>query len=177
MPDSPPRVCPFVLVSGTHPDVTDGAVRRLRVLIIDEHSDAANSLADLLKLMGADARACHSGPEAESLADTFRPHAWLIEPRGRGWDGFEFARRVRLLRGSRPLLVALTVLAGPGAAARASAAGSIFISPSRPTRAMWSRCWPISRRGRRKTESVPLASRAARTGPTKQTSAVWKARR
>lgn len=98
----------------------------MRVLVVDEHADAANSLTDLLKLLGADARVCLVGTEAESLANAFRPHVWVIEPRGRGWDGFEFARRVRAVYGERPLLVALSVLAGPDAAARAAAAGFDF---------------------------------------------------
>jgi two-component system, sensor histidine kinase len=59
----------------------------LRVLVVDESRDGADSLALLLVLWGHDARACFTAEEALALAPSFRPQVAVVEPRLRGAGG------------------------------------------------------------------------------------------
>lgn len=98
--------------------------RRLRVLVVDGMRDAADSLADLLTLTGAEARVCYDAAAALAAAAEFRPDAGVFEPHLAGADGFDLARRVRATADGKPLfLVALTVLGGDAEVRRATAAG------------------------------------------------------
>src|SRR5262249_48388699 len=44
-----------------------------RILVVDDHTDAAHSLALLLRLMGNDVRTAHDGAAALRLAEEYRP--------------------------------------------------------------------------------------------------------
>jgi signal transduction histidine kinase len=104
--------------------VARAAGRPLRVLIADDNVDAANSLADLLKAAGHDARVAADGPGALELAAAFRPEAVFLDIGMPGMDGYETARRLRRLPGMEA--VPLAALTGWGAAedrARSRAAG------------------------------------------------------
>ena len=82
-----------------------GVVPPLRVLVVDDFRDAADSLALLLKLLGHDARAVYDGPTALRVAASFRPDVVLLDLGLPGLDGYAVARR---LRGQVGLLVAAT---------------------------------------------------------------------
>ena len=58
---------------------TSRAVPPLRVLCVDDNRDAADSEAELLRVVGFDARACYDGPTALAEAATFRPGVCLID--------------------------------------------------------------------------------------------------
>ena len=78
----------------------------LRVLVVDDNRDAADSLALLLKILGQEACAAYDGPTALKLACMFRPELALLElDLGCDMDGYEVARRLRDQVG---LLVAVT---------------------------------------------------------------------
>jgi two-component system CheB/CheR fusion protein len=66
-----------------------------RVLLVDDHLDAATSLAKLLRLQGHDVRLAHDGPAALEAAAAFRPEIVLLDIGLPGMDGFEVARRMR----------------------------------------------------------------------------------
>jgi CheY-like chemotaxis protein/two-component sensor histidine kinase len=90
--------------------VTEAALPRRRILVVDDNADAAKSLARMLsRLHGQDVRVAHDGPEALALAEAFRPEVVILDIGLPGMDGHEVARRLR----ERPesggtLLVALT---------------------------------------------------------------------
>ncbi len=91
-------------------DVTQPAkpeVRRRDVLVVDDNVDAAETLAELLTLLGHTARAVHDGPAALEAARSAVPEVVLLDIGLPGMDGFEVARR---LRAAHPgvVLVALT---------------------------------------------------------------------
>lgn len=87
------------------------AAAGLRVLVVDDHPDAADSLAAVLDAYGYPARACLSGPEALDVAAVFRPHICLLDLMMPRMDGLELAGRLREQAGGRPLvLVAVTSL-------------------------------------------------------------------
>jgi len=83
----------------------------IKVLCVDDNEDVAYSAAILLELAGFDARACHSGPEALSLAEEFRPDVCLIDVSMPGMTGDELAIRLRERAvGQPPRFIALTGL-------------------------------------------------------------------
>ena len=80
-----------------------------RVLVVDDNRDAADSLARLLNVVGAEARAVYSGFQALEILERYRPAVLLIDIGMPDMDGYEFARRVRQDPKNRKLtLVALT---------------------------------------------------------------------
>ena len=80
-----------------------------RILVVDDNADAAVTLAMLLRTLGADVKAVHSGPEALDLYGSYEPEVVLLDIGMPGMDGYEVARRIRERDGKRPVaLVALT---------------------------------------------------------------------
>jgi two-component system CheB/CheR fusion protein len=85
--------------------------RPLRVLVVDDNVDGAESLAMLLRLgEGHEARVAHDGPAALAAAGEFRPDVVLLDiGLPGGMDGYEVARRLAATdEGKNVLLVALT---------------------------------------------------------------------
>src|SRR5262249_41409081 len=83
--------------------------RPLRLLVVDDNRESANSLGMLMKLAGHDVRVAHSGPAALEVARAFQPQGLLPDLQMPGMSGFEVARRLREQPATRNvLLVALT---------------------------------------------------------------------
>jgi CheY-like chemotaxis protein len=96
----------------------------LRVLVVDDNRDAADTLADLLRLYGADARVCYDGHSALEVAPEFPFDAAVLDVHMPGIDGCDLARRLQgMTGGRRVLLVALTGVSDPAARKRTAAAG------------------------------------------------------
>jgi CheY-like chemotaxis protein len=68
---------------------------RRRVLIVDDDSDSAESLALLLASMGHETRTAHDGLAAIELVRVFQPEAVLLDIGLPGMDGYETCRRMR----------------------------------------------------------------------------------
>ncbi len=68
--------------AGGAPD--EAIVGRRRVLIADDNVDAAESLAELVRLAGHDVRIVHDGTFAVDLAREFRPARGIPRPRHAG---------------------------------------------------------------------------------------------
>src|SRR6516225_3896337 len=80
-----------------------------RILVVDDNVDAAESLAVLLRLDGHEVRVASDGPEALAAAQADPPEMVVLDLGMPGMDGFEVARRLRLLPGTKgTLLVAMT---------------------------------------------------------------------
>jgi CheY-like chemotaxis protein len=98
--------------------------RRLRVLIVDDNRDAADSLAMLLTLWGHDCRVAYDGPSGLEVARDYRPDCLLLDIGMPGMDGCTVAQRVRAdpeLAGIQ--LIALTAWADPDSSRRIREAG------------------------------------------------------
>jgi CheY-like chemotaxis protein len=72
----------------------------LRVLIVDDNRDAADTLALLLKLWGFQPLVAYDGPAALAVAAAQRPDVVLLDLSLPGMDGFEVARHLRQQPGS-----------------------------------------------------------------------------
>ncbi|WP_157270877.1 hybrid sensor histidine kinase/response regulator [Azohydromonas aeria] len=68
-----------------------------RVLVVDDHQDAAESLALLLSMSGHDVEVAQDGPMALRTAAAFQPDVVLLDIGLPGMDGYELARRLREL--------------------------------------------------------------------------------
>ncbi len=83
-----------------------------RILVVDDNRDAADSLAMLLKLLGADVHLAYDGPSALEALSICRPSVVLLDIGMPGMDGYEVAKRVR--RDSRFSNITLIALTGWG---------------------------------------------------------------
>ena len=93
----------------TAPELTRSTARKLRVLVIDDNEDAAESLAMMIELDGHEIRTVYNGAAALELAGCFRPDLVFCDIGLPKMDGYEVARRLRLeAEHSATVLVALT---------------------------------------------------------------------
>ena len=80
-----------------------------RVLVVDDNRDAADSLAMLLGMLGADARVENNGPDALAAMPVYRPSLVLLDIGMPGMSGHEVGRLIRERREFDDVrLVALT---------------------------------------------------------------------
>lgn len=90
-----------------HAPVQDG--RALRVLVVDDYPDTAESMALLLRLEGHEVDIALDGPEALRIARAVHPDVVLLDITLPGMNGWEVARQLRAMSwGRRPLLIAVT---------------------------------------------------------------------
>jgi CheY-like chemotaxis protein len=85
--------------------------RPLRILVVDDNKDAADSLRMVLEMQdGHQVRVAYDGATGLDAARDFGPDLALVDiDLPRGLDGYEFAQRIRSLPGlERTTLVALT---------------------------------------------------------------------
>jgi CheY-like chemotaxis protein len=81
----------------------------LRILVVDDNVDSAESMALLLGLGGHEVRTSHDGPGAIEAAGAFQPHAVLLDIGLPGMTGYEVARVLREQPGMESaVLIALT---------------------------------------------------------------------
>jgi two-component system CheB/CheR fusion protein len=81
----------------------------LRILIVDDSRDGADSLAMLLRLMGNDTRTAYDGQEGLEVAEGFRPDVMLLDIGLPKLNGYEACRAVREQPwGKSIVLIALT---------------------------------------------------------------------
>jgi signal transduction histidine kinase len=95
-----------------------------RLLVVDDNSDAAESLAMLLTLDGHDVRTALDAEQALAIAVSFKPELAILDIGLPGRNGYELALDLRRQSGLGPLkLVALTGWGQPEDRARAHNAG------------------------------------------------------
>jgi signal transduction histidine kinase/CheY-like chemotaxis protein len=96
----------------------------LRILIVDDNVDAADSIAMLLSMEGHQTRTVNTARAALLAAPEFRPEVVLLDIGLPEMDGYEVARRLRTQNGSQRMrLVAVTGYGQPADRRRAQAAG------------------------------------------------------
>jgi signal transduction histidine kinase/CheY-like chemotaxis protein len=73
----------------------DGDLRRRPILVVDDNRDAADSLGQVLQLLGGDVRIVYDGPSALEALNEWRPDVILLDIGMPGMDGHDLARQVR----------------------------------------------------------------------------------
>ncbi len=96
----------------------------LRILVVENLADAADSMAILLRLWGHDTKVCYDGTAALGAALTYLPDVVLLDIGMPDLDGFSVARLLR----ARPefastSLIAITGYGGEAYRSRAQEAG------------------------------------------------------
>lgn len=86
--------------------------RPLRVLVVDDHPDAADALVAVLDLLDCPGRACRDGRTALATAIEFQPQVCLLDLVMPKMDGVELAGRLREQAGGRPLILIATTALG-----------------------------------------------------------------
>ena len=96
----------------------------LRVLVVDDNQDAAETLAFLMRLEGHTVEVAFDGPTALSEAKKLRPQVVLLDVGMPGMDGYEVVRELRAREPTKSaVIVALTGYGQPEDRARAKDAG------------------------------------------------------
>ena len=96
----------------------------LRILVVDDNRDAADSLAMLLRTSGNDIRTAYDGAEAVQVANDFEPEVVLLDIGLPNMDGHEVAQRIRQEPWARrTCLIAVTGWSDEADRARSRAAG------------------------------------------------------
>jgi CheY-like chemotaxis protein len=117
-------------------DIQAPNCRKLRVLVVEDDADTAQSTAMLLRLHGHEAQIATDGPRAlESVQDRV-PDAVLLDLGLPGMDGYQVARRIRehSASKSRPVLIAISGYGRQEDRLRSLAAGidHHFLKPTDP---------------------------------------------
>jgi CheY-like chemotaxis protein len=88
--------------TGKHP-------HKLRILVVDDNKDAAESLAILLELWGHEARHANDGASALELGRSYRPDVIFLDIGLPGMDGYAVASRLRQMpETAAAVLIAIT---------------------------------------------------------------------
>jgi CheY-like chemotaxis protein len=96
----------------------------LRVLVVDDNHDAAETLTTFLSMLGLETLGVHTGEEVPDAARSFAPDVVLLDIGLPGINGYEVARRLRAdPQFARVRLVALTGWGAEADRRRALAAG------------------------------------------------------
>jgi signal transduction histidine kinase len=81
----------------------------LRVLVVDDSVDSAESMAIILEMSGYEVRKAHNGPEALHMASDYRPDVVLMDIGMPGMSGHEVAQKMRETSATRDIvLIAMT---------------------------------------------------------------------
>ncbi len=81
----------------------------VRILVVDDNRDAADTCAELLELSGHHVQTAYTGREALELAATFRPHAIILDIGLPDFSGYALAKLIRGTKwGRNALLIAVT---------------------------------------------------------------------
>lgn len=87
----------------------DACANALRVLVVDDNQDAAETMAQALNMLGCACRSAFDGFTALKLAEEFEPDAFVLDLGMPGMSGFDLARRLREnARFQTSLLIAVT---------------------------------------------------------------------
>jgi DNA-binding response OmpR family regulator len=106
----------------------------MRVLVVDDNVDAADSLALMLDAFGMEVATAHAGRAAVAIARGFAPDAVLLDLGLPDVSGLEVGRQLRQALGEQVLLIAITAWGRPEDLRRTWEAGfnRHFLKPAEP---------------------------------------------
>lgn len=98
-----------VILEGPYSQPEISAPQRLRILVVDDNPDVADSLAEFLRSVGHQIRTEYGGAEGLVAAEEFKPQVIFCDVGMPGIDGHEVAARLRAdSRYASAVLVAVT---------------------------------------------------------------------
>jgi signal transduction histidine kinase/DNA-binding response OmpR family regulator len=105
LPLAPPDVAPPPTVPAM-PTVAPRSTTGLRVVVVDDNVDGAESMAELLQILGHHTVVAHTGPDGLEAVRTAVPDLVLLDIGLPGMDGYEVARRLRSDPATRGVVLA-----------------------------------------------------------------------
>jgi PAS domain S-box-containing protein len=104
-----------ILLEAAPPDseparVADADSQALRILVVDDSEDTADTMGTLLEMAGHAIQIAHSGPAALEAAAAFQPDVVLLDIGLPGLDGYQVAERLR----ADPAMAGVTLIAASG---------------------------------------------------------------
>jgi signal transduction histidine kinase/CheY-like chemotaxis protein len=98
--------------------------KAIRVLVVDDNQDAAETIAAVLRLDGFAVSTAFDGTSALAEAERFQPEVVLLDIGMPGMDGYAVARELRTREGTKStIIIALTGYGQPEDRTRAEAVG------------------------------------------------------
>jgi signal transduction histidine kinase len=104
-------------------DAPQPSARGLRLLIVDDNKDSAQTLGMMLKLLGHEVEVQYDGPAALEAASTFGPDAAFLDIGMPGMNGYEVCKRLRADGGDDLVVIAQTGWGDPVQRVRSQEAG------------------------------------------------------
>ncbi len=90
-------------------DAQQPSVAPRRILVVDDNRDGADSLSEMLQIMGHETRTAYDGQQGVDMADSFRPDVVLLDIGLPKLNGYEVCRRIRAQPWGRDVvLIAVT---------------------------------------------------------------------
>lgn len=88
------------------PPTTAGRVAsKHRILVVDDHPDAALGMAAVLKSRGHEVMVAHNGEAAIRMAESFRPDIILMDIGMPGMNGYDTTRKIRANDWGQPMFI------------------------------------------------------------------------
>jgi CheY-like chemotaxis protein len=101
----------------------DSDRRTLRVLVVEDFPDTAETIAAILRYGGHEVRIAPDGEEALNAAQSWQPDVVLLDIGLPKVDGWEVAKRLRRRAGRHALVIAVTGYGTPDDFQRSGEAG------------------------------------------------------
>lgn len=99
---------PRLLRSASSPEPTTDQIPSLRILVVDDLCESADTLKMMLDEMGLDTRVAYDATTALRTAASFKPDVIFSDLAMPGHDGYRLAGELNALLGAEMVLVALT---------------------------------------------------------------------
>lgn len=93
---------------------------KVRIVVVDDSADSAQTMAALLRLSGYDVRTAGSGQDALALIEDAAPYCVIFDVVMPGLDGNELCARLRASHGDAIVLIAVSGAAPSDARVRQS---------------------------------------------------------
>lgn len=95
----------------------------LRVLVVDDNVDAAESMCTLLTMLGHETAVAYDGPSGLAVAEQFRPRVAILDLGLPHLNGYDLARQLRAGTHAPRLIVAVSGYGQPDDRRKSQEAG------------------------------------------------------
>ncbi len=100
-----PIVVEAMRTSAPHEERSAALSSQLRILIVDDNRDGADSMAMMLKVMGNETRTAYDGLAAVAEAEAFQPDVVMLDIGMPKLNGYDACRQIRALAGGHKVIM------------------------------------------------------------------------